>query len=231
MIRATLFDAVGTLIHLREPVGETYARFAHDHGAELPAPALQAAFAHTMRAMPPMVFPDRSPAQVGDRERDWWRTLVRSVFAAAGGAMRPATFERCFDQLFAHYAGAAVWRCADGAVDLLAALRTRGVRTGVISNFDYRLPRLLAALGLSELLDVVVLPADAGAAKPSSRIFACALDRLGVRPNEAVYIGDDADDCIAGAQSAGLHAIDVAVVSDLRALLPLIDRRSIPVAE
>lgn len=230
MIRAALFDAVGTLIHLREPVGETYARFAHGHGAELSAAALQGAFARSMRAMPPMVFADRSPAAVRDGEREWWRMLVRSVFAAAGAAMSPAAFARCFDELFAHYASAAAWRGAEGAVDLLASLRARGVRTGVVSNFDHRLPPLLAALGLSNLLEVVVLPADAGAAKPAARIFACALARLGVRPDEAVYVGDDAEDDIAGAQRAGLRAVDVTAVSDLRALAAVIgEMPSVPV--
>ena len=215
MIRAVLFDAVGTLIHLREPVGETYARVARAHGVEVPAAALQAAFPRLLRGMPPMVFPGLAAAALREAERGWWRTLVWAVFDAAGVAAQFADFEPCFDRLFAHFAGAGAWRGAAGAAPALRALRARGLRTGMVSNFDHRLPALLDALGFAPLLEVVVLPADAGAAKPDARIFALALARLDVRADEAVYVGDDAHDDIAGARRAGLRAIDVATVGDL----------------
>ena len=53
-LRAVLLDAVGTTIHLREPVGATYARVA---GGGDPA-ALQQAFGAALRSRPPMVFRD-----------------------------------------------------------------------------------------------------------------------------------------------------------------------------
>ena len=206
------------MIHLREPVGDTYARCAREHGVALSAPAAHIAFARVLRAMPPMVFPGLGPAQVQEQERAWWRTVVGSVFAAAGAAEH-ADCERCFERLFAHYAGADAWRCAEGAAEGLQRLRERGLRTGMVSNFDHRLRPLLAALGLAPLLEVVVLPADAGAAKPDSRIFALALARLAVRADAAVYVGDDAEDDLAGAQRAGLRALDVRAVGDLRDLV------------
>ena len=217
MIRAVLFDAVGTLIHLREPVGETYARFARAAGVAVASEPLQAAFARALRSMPPMVFPRRSAAQVVEAERAWWRDVVRSAFDALG--VPPFTdFERLFGRLFEHFAGAAAWRCAEGAAEALTALRANGLGTGMVSNFDHRLPPLLAELGLAPLLDTVVLPADAGAAKPDPRIFALALSRLGVRSDQAVYVGDDAEDDIAGAWRAGLRVLDVGQLPDLRAL-------------
>jgi putative hydrolase of the HAD superfamily len=223
MIQAVLFDAVGTLIHLREPVGETYARVARQHGVAVQAAGLQAAFPRVLRAMPPMVCSGPDRRQVIACERAWWRSVVRSVFEAAGAASQGDDFDRVFDRLFALYATAAAWRSADGAAPALAAVRARGLHTGMVSNFDHRLPPLLAALGLAPLLDVVVLPADAGAAKPDPRIFACALRRLGAAAAASVYVGDDAHDDIAGARNAGLHAIDVTSLPDLRALGAAID--------
>ena len=222
MTRAALFDAVGTLIHLREPVGDTYARLAREHGIELSAPAIQAAFGRRLRSAPPMVFPGLDAAQVRAAERAWWRALVRGVFTDAG-AGEPLEFEPCFDRLFDHFARAAAWRCADGAAGLLRTLRRGGRRTGMVSNFDHRLRPLLGELGLAALLEVVVLPADAGAAKPDRRIFAVALERLAVRADEAVYVGDDAEDDLHGAERAGLRAIDVRAVSHLNDLAALIE--------
>lgn len=223
MIQAVLFDAVGTLIHLREPVGETYARVAGEHGRAVRAAALQAAFPRVVRAMPPMVCTASDRRQVEECERAWWRTVVRSVFDVADATPQFDDFERFFERLFAHFATAAAWCCADGAAPALAALRARGLHVGMVSNFDHRLPPLLDALGLAPLLEVVVLPADAGAAKPDPRIFAYALGRLRVGAEASVYVGDDARDDIAGARHAGLHAVDVTTLPDLRALESAID--------
>jgi putative hydrolase of the HAD superfamily len=96
------------------------------------------------------------------------------------------------------------------------------LRTGIVSNFDHRLPAVLEALALAPLFDLVVLPGDVGAAKPDARIFVHALQRLGLRPEEAVYVGDDADDDIAAAERAGLRAIDAAALPDLRSLESLL---------
>jgi putative hydrolase of the HAD superfamily len=222
MIRAVLFDAVGTLIHLREPVGEIYARFAREQGIQLRPDVAQAAFARVIRTMPPMAFPGCDAHTLRDRERDWWRTVVRSVFEAAGVTAPAAAFAACFDRLFSHFAGAGAWRAGDGAAEMLERLRGRGLRTGIVSNFDHRLPAVLEALALAPLFDLVVLPGDVGAAKPDARIFVHALQRLGLRPEEAVYVGDDADDDIAAAERAGLRAIDAAALPDLRSLESLL---------
>src|SRR5579862_8019506 len=112
MLRAVLFDAVGTLLVLREPVGATYARCARERGISASPEALQAAFPHALRAMPPMVFPDRAAAQRQTAEREWWRAVVRATFAAAAVDAAPADADRCFDALFAHFGGAAAWQTA-----------------------------------------------------------------------------------------------------------------------
>ncbi len=210
-MRAVLFDAVGTLIELSEPVGETYARAAREAGVDLSPRRVQDAFAATHRAMAPMVFADADPAERPALERSWWRTLVRRTFAAAGAGDLLA-FESLFDRLFDHYGQATAWRARRGAGALLESLRRRGLRTGMVSNFDHRLWPLLESLGLAPLLDTVALPTDAGAAKPDARIFALALQRLGVDAGRALYVGDDADDDVAGARAAGLHALDVGEV-------------------
>jgi putative hydrolase of the HAD superfamily len=222
-VRAVLFDAAGTLIRPRAPVGETYARIGRAYGVEADATRIDHAFRARLRRMPAMVFPSVPPDRVATLERDWWRTLVRDVFATAAPGAAFTDFAACFEQLFAHYAEASAWTAMPGAHALLTELRQRGLRTGMVSNFDHRLGALLDGLGLGALLDVVIRPADAGAAKPDARIFAAALARLGIAPHEALYVGDDPDEDIAGAQAAGLRALDVGTLADLTALLDVID--------
>jgi len=222
-LRALLFDAAGTLIRLREPVGETYARLARRFGVSLPAGHVDDAFRRVFRQMPPMVFAGEPPARTAELERGFWRELVRRTFRAADGTAVFSDFDAYFDALWRHFADPAAWEAMPGAHEALRALRARGLRLGVLSNFDGRLPGLLAGLGLAASFELVVLPRDAGAAKPDPRIFAFALARLGVAPAEAVYVGDDADDDVAGAAAAGLRAIHVASLATLAELPQRID--------
>lgn len=223
-LRAVLFDAAGTLIHLREPVGTTYARFFRAHGVTLPEGHVEDAFRRTMRSLPPMVFPDAPAAEIPDRERHWWREVVRRTLRAADGTARLRDFDACFDALFSHYAGPEAWAPAPGAGDRLLALRGRGLRLALLSNFDHRLPDLLERLGLREPFERVFLPGEARAAKPDPAFFAFALRALGVAPAEAAYVGDDPADDHEGARRAGLRAVDVRALATLADLIPTPDR-------
>jgi putative hydrolase of the HAD superfamily len=169
-----------------------------------------------------MVWPAAPPAEVASLERSWWRAVVRSAFRAADAGARFTDFEGYFSALFEYFARPEAWQPAPGAMEALCALRARGLRTGVVSNFDHRLPGLLEGLGLAPQLEIVIRPADAQAAKPDPRIFSCALRHLGVSPQETIYVGDDALHDVAGARAAGLIAIDASALATLVELGPRI---------
>jgi putative hydrolase of the HAD superfamily len=217
-LRAVLLDAAGTLIHTREPVGESYARIAAEHGVVIPAWRLEDAFRRVLRSAPSM------PASDDAAERAWWRDVVRATFRAADQMQRFADFDACFDALFAHFARPDAWRAAADAHAALAALRRAGRRPAVASNFDHRLRPILDGLELTRDLDLVWLPRDAGIAKPDPRFFLRACERLGVEPAAAVMVGDDPEQDLAAARRAGLHAIDVASLASLAALPDQLDR-------
>jgi putative hydrolase of the HAD superfamily len=217
-LRAVLFDAVGTLIELREPVGETYARFAADFGAHVPAARLEEAFARVIGRSRPLVFPGEPLVRAAALEKEGWRRLVDDTFRSADGAALPRPFHAFFDRLFAHYATADAWTLRAGAHDALVALRSRGLATGVVSNFDQRLRPLLAALGIHHLFHAIVLPADVGAAKPDRAIFDAALKRLGLGGEDVAYVGDRAEQDLAASRAAGLRAVDVAALATLHDL-------------
>jgi putative hydrolase of the HAD superfamily len=223
-LRAVLFDAAGTLIHLREPVGATYARIAQPYGVVASAKRVDHAFRSVMRSMPAMVCPGAPPAVLIAEERKWWREVVRRTFAVAEPEARFNDFAAYFDAVFALFARPATWVVTGEAPATIKALRRRGLATGVVSNFDHRLPALLDGLGLAPLLDVIVRPADVGAAKPDARIFHAALERLRVAPNDALYVGDDEDDDVGGARAAGLQALNVATLPRFGALLEHVHR-------
>lgn len=214
-VRAVLFDAAGTLIELREPVGETYSRVARRFGADVPAARLEEAFERVLAAHAPRVFPNSSPAEAAELERDWWREVVDDTFRAADGTALPVPPEDCFAALWDHFAGASAWRLRADAALTLRVLRASGLATGVVSNFDQRLRNILEDLEIIDLLDLVVTPADVGAAKPCRRIFDFALERLGLTGPHVAYVGDRSEHDDAGARSAGLRPIAVASLATL----------------
>jgi putative hydrolase of the HAD superfamily len=219
LIRAVLFDAAGTLLAPREPVGESYARLARDYGVALSAWRVGDAFRRIFAQAEPMVFPEAAPEEIPALEREWWQRIVRATFLAADSAKRFSDFDAFFERLWARFAAPDSWLLRPGSRELLARLRARGLRTGVVSNFDRRLPEILGGLGLAAQLDVIVLPSDARAAKPDRRIFALGLERVDVAAAEALFVGDDAQRDLEGARAAGLQAVDataLATLSDLR---------------
>ncbi len=220
---AVLFDAAGTLIELREPVGDTYSRIARVHGVDLSPHRISDAFHRIFTRAPAMVFPNASIHEIPALEREWWRKVVRSTFLAADSETRFPDFERFFDALFHVMGQPEAWREAAGARELLVELRSRRWATGIVSNFDRRLLSILASLGLAPLFDTVVLASDVGATKPDPAIFHQALEQLGVAHRDGVMVGDDPEQDLAGARKAGLRAIDVASLAKLGELVDLLE--------
>ena len=217
--RAVLFDAAGTLIELREPVGETYARIAREHGVIAAPSKLEAAFRITFKKVPAMLFPGVPIEEILPLEKTWWSKVVAKTFLAADPAVRFTDFDAFFEQLFGAMSRPEAWREIPGARNLLLKLRSLRWATAIVSNFDRRLPVLLRGLGLAELFDAIVLCSDAGAAKPDAAIFHRALERLEVPASRAVFVGDDEALDIEGARAAGLRAIDVRSLAKLDGLL------------
>ena len=203
-VQAITFDAAGTLMRIAEPVGETYARFADDLGAKLPPQALDEGFRSAFAHMPPMAFPGLDEVKRLRAERDWWRELVERVVRHAGSL---PDFDAYFEALFSHYASGAAWRAYPEAHQALRSARGRGLRVGVVSNFDSRLPLILRELGFESLIDTVVYSTGCGAAKPDARIFRHALEALDARPEVALHVGDSLEADYHGASAAGMRAV------------------------
>jgi len=90
----------------------------------------------------------------------------------------------------------------------LTRLVRMGLRLGVVSDA----PRLqawmrLCSLGIDNFFDAVVTFDDTGRRKPSPEPFQKALELLGVRPEEAVMVGDWAERDIVGAKKIGMYTV------------------------
>lgn len=96
-----------------------------------------------------------------------------------------------------------------GAVETIAALRKRGLKIGLITVCSEDVVALWPETDFQGLFDVEVFSAKVGLRKPDPRIYRLALDQLGVEPDEAVFVGDGANDELAGARRVGMQAVCV----------------------
>jgi len=205
-IKAVFFDAAGTLFTVNGSVGDIYARLAHAYGKEVAVEDLEAGFRRCFATAPAMAFPGAAPEQIHTLEKRWWYDLVQGVFASLGPFPQ---FDAYFAALFAYFARPDAWRLYPETVETLIALRTRGLRLGVISNFDSRLFGLLEGFGIAGFFDPIVISTQAGYAKPAVEIFTQALAQHHLCSEEAVHVGDSLQMDVAGASAAGLLPVFV----------------------
>jgi HAD superfamily hydrolase (TIGR01509 family) len=94
------------------------------------------------------------------------------------------------------------------ASGILARLRSRGFRLGILSNWPsaITIDRFVEAAGWSPLLSAIVVSQRVGTIKPSPRIFAVAAEALGAQPSELLHVGDDWVQDVLGAKAAGWRA-------------------------
>jgi HAD superfamily hydrolase (TIGR01549 family) len=99
----------------------------------------------------------------------------------------------------------------EGARETLEALREAGIARGLVCDTGFTPGRVVRQLldeqGLLEYLEVVCFSDEVGVPKPGNEIFAKALAELGVRPPEALHVGDLKRTDIAGARDIGMHAV------------------------
>ncbi len=88
---------------------------------------------------------------------------------------------------------------------LASSLHRKGYKTALLSNTELPAANFFRELGY-DMFDVLVFSCDEGLMKPQEKIYEIALERLGSRPEQAVFI-DDRLDYIQGAEDVGLHTI------------------------
>ena len=90
--------------------------------------------------------------------------------------------------------------------DLLVALRSSGRALGLITNGETEFQsRHIQALGLRELMDVILISEAEGLRKPDPALFLRAAGRLNVAPAHCLFVGDSPVADILGAGAAGMR--------------------------
>ncbi|MGI8557261.1 MAG: HAD family hydrolase [Solirubrobacteraceae bacterium] len=186
-----LLDALGTLVGLEPPWQPLRSLLLERSGVEV-------ALEDCVRAL-------------SVEMRHYREQCIRARDAQSLAALR----EECAELVGRELSGAEVdtqtlldamrFRAYPEVAGALAALRARGERIVVVSNWDVSLHEVLARCGLAALVDRVLTSAEFGAAKPAPEIFHAALD--GADPASARHIGDSVREDVCGARACGITAL------------------------
>jgi HAD superfamily hydrolase (TIGR01509 family) len=130
-----------------------------------------------------------------DVDWDWWLERYFTILDVADPHVAGETLERGFG----------LWNHPlDGVGKAIELLRGSGVRVAVVSNSDGSVRGSLGKAGLLDLFEFVIDSHEAGVSKPDPRIFQAALERMGLEPSNAWYVGDSVFHDVNGARGAGL---------------------------
>jgi putative hydrolase of the HAD superfamily len=138
-----------------------------------------------------------------NRREEFWTNYNASLLKKLGITDNGVFLATQIDELW--------WECSHVQVfsdvePTLSQLNARGLKLGLVSNgFKKDLAHILGILGLKKWFDVIVCIESCNCAKPDKEIFLYALDRLGVEPHEAVFVGDSVEQDYEGAFKVGIR--------------------------
>jgi HAD superfamily hydrolase (TIGR01549 family) len=218
-VRAVVFDVDFTIARPGPDLGpDGYRRLGERHGLELdPSRYADARVAA-------LVDLKRHPEL--DHDEEIWIRFTQRIIEGMGGV--GDTYAAAAEMEGA-WAQADHFELYEDALPTLDALRSRGLKIGLLSNSARDLEEFVAHHRLT--VDAVLTSQAHGKTKPHETIFRRLLDLLGVVAGEALMVGDTVEDDVDGALAVGMQAVlvdregrypDRDSIPDLRALVNLI---------
>jgi putative hydrolase of the HAD superfamily len=201
--RAVLFDAGETIVYPHPSFPELLSQVLRQEGSAVD-PATVRSKVHVIAD----IFTNAASegelwSTSPERSRRFWDRVYARLMAELGVPFDDGLAER----IYATFTDLSNYRLFPDVESTLARLETAGLRMGVVSNFEEWLEGLLESLGVTRFFDVRVISGVEGVEKPDPRIFRLALDRTGVEPREAAYVGDSVSFDVEPAASLGMLAI------------------------
>jgi HAD superfamily hydrolase (TIGR01549 family) len=196
MLRGVLFDVDFTLARPGPELGpEGYVRAGERHGLRLEPGRYEGARDAALVEL-------RHHPELEHDDEIWFRFTERIV-RGMGGDVDSAY--ACAVEITRAWERHENFELYDDVPDTLAALRSAGLRIGLVSNSSRDVREFAGHHGLE--VDAGISSFHHGRIKPHASIFGAVLDLLGVVPPDAVMVGDTIADDIEGALALGMRAI------------------------
>ncbi|HVR47883.1 MAG TPA: HAD family hydrolase [Candidatus Binatia bacterium] len=203
-IDLVLFDLDDTLhddTYAYTSAAEEVAReVAAEHGID--ALALKSAYVAESEGFWHRLSPLDLKVKLANLRASMWQAALERVGAGGDPELALRSAERYNDYRRKYFT------LFPGAVELLRALRERGVKLGIVTNGLSETHReKIALLQIGEYFDAIFLSDEVGMVKPDPLLFAHACRTLGGAPAHGAMVGDRYDRDVRGAMDAGLYTI------------------------
>jgi putative hydrolase of the HAD superfamily len=204
-LRAVLFDVFGTLMPYKDlPRHQILSRRANLAGMAITPERMKAALDTMECQNQAFAIAGQLSGENVARDRAYWVATFGKLLSIAGvaGDTCPAATVMCDTFLLTEdfYLDAET-------LPLLRGLKQEGLIVGVISNAPKGLAKTLEKYGILQEVAIAVGSQDVGIEKPDPAIFRFALDRLGLTPAQAAYVGDEYMTDARAAQAVGMLGI------------------------
>jgi putative hydrolase of the HAD superfamily len=204
MIKAVFFDLYQTLVRYEPPREEIEAKVLKNFGIEVTPEAL----VRPIIVADEFIYNEIARRALSARSREEKTALYlryqEIVLREAGIKCRQEVIFKLLREMQQSRMDLVLY---DDVAPVLDELKSQGLILGLISNIEQDMTEIFSRLKLPAWLTVLVTSQDAGAGKPRPEIFRYALERAGVKPAEALYIGDQYQVDVVGARGAGMKAI------------------------
>lgn len=203
--KAVFFDLGGTLLVMRRD--RIFRRVLAEEGYEVGQDPVHTTY---LRAESWWLSAYGGRVMSADETAEAYRKLDEKVFSALfprssrAEALRVSSLVR---KRWPELEGEIPLELYPDAEPTLRHLKIGGYSLGLISNAPADTDRAVERLGISKYLDSTVISGIVGYSKPNPEIFRIALDEVGVRPDEAVHVGDLYEADVVGARSAGIKGV------------------------
>ena len=138
-----------------------------------------------------------------DHDEEVWVRFTEDIVRGMGG--EGATCRQVAEAITDGWLHSENFELYEDVLPVLALLRQRGIKVGLVSNTSRDLDAFVRHHGLD--VDAWISSRAHGKVKPSPTIFKAALELLGVEPGAAVMVGDSPEDDVAGAEAIGMRGL------------------------
>lgn len=149
-------------------------------------------------------FMKNYPGELAQNPKDFYRKYLDLMLAYL--QIFTISKEELFQSIFKKSPPRSKWVAYDETIPFLKEMKQRGVRLGLLTNWDLDARDTLDSVGITEYFESIVVSSEIGAEKPDPKGFLESLRQLGLSPEEAIYVGDNYYDDVVGANGVGMKA-------------------------
>ena len=205
MIKAIFFDFYGTLARFHPPREEVQAQACQSFGFAVTREGLVRGYLLADEWMSRVNASETPVPELAEEERArFFAEYERLVLQGAGVEVDLETAGRVWVKVREIPYDLALF---DDVLPVLDILKQRELTLGLLSNIGRNVIELGEELGLAPYLDFAVTSREAGSGKPHPPIFHLALERAGVKPAEALHVGDSYLSDVQGARGVGIRPL------------------------